>query len=155
MIDGFIPIEAKLSVTNAGASDYTISNISDPKITLERGKTYEFDISAPGHPFWIKSSQINGTSESYNDGVTNNGASGGIITFTVPADAPSTLYYICQIHSSMTGVINIVDDATGLTIVNSVDTDSTASTPGYGGYDYGLILDTLGLEQIITPTFDI
>ena len=32
-------------------------------LTLERGKTYEFDISLhQGHPFWIKTDQINGSS---------------------------------------------------------------------------------------------
>ena len=62
------------------------------------------------------------------------------LTFTVPADAPSTLYYICQIHSGMTGIINIVDDAMGGNIVNDTSgSDNTSSTPSYGGYNYDLI----------------
>ena len=28
-----------------------------------------------GHPFWIKTDQINGTSDSYNEGIINNGLS--------------------------------------------------------------------------------
>ena len=42
-------------------------------------------------------------------GVTNNGAATGTITFTVPSNAPDTLFYVCEFHASMTGQINIVD----------------------------------------------
>lgn len=42
---------------------------------------------------------------------TNNGASVGTITFTVPATAPSILYYQCAFHDSMSGSFDIVDGA--------------------------------------------
>jgi hypothetical protein len=97
------------TVTNSGSSAYTINSSSNPTLTLQRGGTYTFNVSASGHPFWIKTAQTTGIGSAYNTGVTNNGAESGTITFTVPNNAPSTLYYICQFHSSMTGVINIVD----------------------------------------------
>jgi hypothetical protein len=78
-------------------------------LTLYEGQTYTFNIAATGHPFWIKTTPVTGTGNAYNDGVTNNGVANGTITFTVPYDAPSTLYYICQIHGVMQGVINIVN----------------------------------------------
>jgi len=96
------------TVTNSGASSYTINSSSNPTLTLKKGGTYTFDVSAGGHPFWIKTAQVTGTGDAYNTGVTNNGIASGTITFTVPEDAPSTLYYICQFHSSMTGTINVV-----------------------------------------------
>jgi len=96
-------------VTNNGASDYTIDGANDPTLNLLRGFTYTFDVNASGHPFWIKTSQTTGTGDSYNNGVTNNGTQSGVITFAVPYNAPSTLYYICQIHGSMSGIINISD----------------------------------------------
>ncbi|MFD0861568.1 hypothetical protein ACFQ1M_05075 [Sungkyunkwania multivorans] len=107
-------VTAIFNVTNQGASAYLFnggdfSNTSNPSITLERGKTYEFNIDAPGHPFLIKSDQSTGTGNQYNNGVSNNGASDGTITFTVPQDAPNTLFYICEFHGSMTGTFNIVD----------------------------------------------
>ena len=75
-----------------------------------RGFTYEFDVNASGHPFWIQTVPAPYSSGNvYNSGVTNNGAQVGKITFAVPYDAPSTLYYVCQFHSSMTGTININD----------------------------------------------
>lgn len=97
------------SVTNVGASAYSIGGQSNPTLTLIRGATYNFAISATGHPFWIKFAQTTGTGNAYTSGVTNNGTQSGTISFTVPLDAPSTLYYICQFHSSMAGTFNIVD----------------------------------------------
>ena len=106
-------VATSISVQNVGASDYnfTVKGVqaNDPTLTLERGKTYEFDVSVQGHPFWIKTDQINGSSSQYNEGITNNGLSSGKLTFTVPVDAPSTLYYISygliSKHSSFTIII--------------------------------------------------
>src|SRR5439155_11259424 len=65
-----------------------------------------FGINAESnHPFQI-SSDPNGPS--YDNGVMNNNISDGTLTFTVPADAPDTLYYVCSIHF-FGGTINIVD----------------------------------------------
>ena len=97
------------TVTNSGASDYVIDGANNPNINLLRGFTYTFTVNASGHPFWIKTAQVTGTDSTYDTGVTNNGTDNGTITFAVPYDAPSTLYYICQFHASMSGVINITD----------------------------------------------
>jgi plastocyanin len=52
--------------------------------------------------------QGTGTANAYASGVTNNG---GIRkdNFTVPMDAPGTLYYNCQFHGSMNGTITITN----------------------------------------------
>ena len=141
LIDGFKEeIEtATLNITNNGASDYVISNKNDPTLTLERGKTYEFNIDASGHPFWIKTISSTGTGNSYSDGITNNGTANGIIVFKVPDDAPDQLYYNCQIHSSMNGIIKIVDTNPSGVIVE--DSSSTSNTGG-GGYGYSFELIT-------------
>ena len=97
------------NVTNDGSSNYLINGQSDPTLTLTEGQTYTFNVNASGHPFWIKTVSSTGTGNSYNSGVTNNGTDNGTITFVVPYDAPSTLYYNCQFHSSMAGIINITD----------------------------------------------
>lgn len=141
LINGFKDeiVTATLNITNNGASDYVISNKNDPTLTLERGKTYEFNIDASGHPFWIKTISSTGTGNSYSDGITNNGTSNGIIVFKVPDDAPDQLYYNCQIHSSMNGIIKIVDSNPSGVIVE--DSSSTSNTGG-GGYGYSFELIT-------------
>ena len=98
-----------LQVTNSGMSAYTIDGAANPSLTLCRGSTYVFALNAPGHPFYINAVQGTGTSHAYSNGVTGNGATGGDVTFVVPADAPDTLYYNCAIHAAMTGTIHIVD----------------------------------------------
>lgn len=152
LVDNYVPvtessIEASLTVLNNGISDFIISNKNDPIITLERGKTYEFDVNSPSNPFWIKTSQMTGTGDAYSNGVTNNGITSGKLTFTVPSDAPSVLYYNCQIHTEMTGKINIVDTNTSGVIV----TDDNSSG---GGYGYQFDLD-ISQSYEISTTIDL
>jgi hypothetical protein len=98
------------TVTASNTQDYTINGQNDPTIEVIRGETYTFEVNASGHPFWIKSVQSTGTGNAYDDGVTNNGTQSGTISWTVPNDAPSTLYYNCQFHVNMTGMF-VVNDA--------------------------------------------
>jgi len=97
------------TVTSSGFSAYIINGQSNPTLTLTEVQTYTFNVSASGHPFWIKTAQTTGTGNQYNTGITNNGVAVGTITFVVPYNAPSTLYYICEYHGSMVGTINIID----------------------------------------------
>ncbi|MFV8336095.1 CHRD domain-containing protein [Flavobacterium sp. RSP29] len=102
------------NITNISSTSYVfngggLTNGSNPNLTLQRGKTYSFTMSTPGHPFLIKTVQTTGSASAYNNGVTNNGAISGVISFTVPSDAPNTLYYICEFHSLMTGIITITN----------------------------------------------
>ena len=79
-------------------------------ITLTRGRTYIFSLqgSVLGHPFRIQT-VTGSTSGTLYPGVTNNGAQSGNVTFSVPLDAPDTLYYQCGVHFGMAGTINIVN----------------------------------------------
>jgi hypothetical protein len=105
-------------VGNTSSSSYRLNGYANPTITVVRGQTYTFKVNAATHPFWIKTAQTTGTGNAYNTGVTNNGEDVGIITWTVDLDAPSTLYYICQMHSAMTGTITVVDGTAANVNVN-------------------------------------
>lgn len=100
------PPPPDFTVTSPGFS-YTINGAeNNPGLTLMRGRTYAFAIDAdPSHPFEIVSDLL-GTP--YNDGVTNNNISSGTITFSVPANAPAQLFYICSLHF-FGGAIDIID----------------------------------------------
>lgn len=104
-------VEKTFTVSNVGATAYQFdfSSLENPELELTRGSTYEFAVNTPGHPFFIKTNQSTGTDDTFDEGVTNNGASTGTITFTVPDNAPDVLFYICEFHGSMTGRIRIVD----------------------------------------------
>jgi len=79
----------------------------DPNLNLVAGDLYNFNVSVPGQPFYIKASQTIGTGDQFNNGVTNNGAESGTVSFEVPEDAPDTLFYISGNSADMTGVITI------------------------------------------------
>jgi hypothetical protein len=119
------------NVTNNGSSNYIINGVSNGTLSVTEGQTYTFNINASGHPFWIKTVSSTGTGNAYNDGVTNNGTDNGTITFVVPYDAPSTLYYNCQFHSSMTGTINVTD-VTTTTTTEAPTTTTTTTEAGFG-----------------------
>ena len=80
----------------------------DPTLYVMRGMTYAFDNTANGtnHPFRIQSTAgLSGTA--YTAGQSGSGTS--VLYFTVPMDAPNTLYYQCTIHSLMNGTINVLN----------------------------------------------
>ena len=78
-------------VTNDGTSSYQIDYQPNPTLKLVRGNTYVFTMNLKNaYSFYIKTEASLGTTNLYSTGVTNNGASTGTITFTVPQDAPNT-----------------------------------------------------------------
>src|SRR6056300_265838 len=106
------------TVTNNGTGAYTFSGSAsgdNPNLgPFYRGGTYTINITATGHPFYFTTD--NGTNFSagtyfgeYTSGVTGSRTDSGTITFTVPNDAPDTLYYRCGNHSVMRGAITVKD----------------------------------------------
>ena len=93
-----------------GAQDYTFSGpgfpttTNDPVLYLSRGQTYIF-VNGGGstHPFEIR---VSNNGSAYTSGVS--GSQSGTQVFTVPMNAPSTLYYQCTSHGGMGNTINIV-----------------------------------------------
>jgi hypothetical protein len=97
-----------ITVTNSGASSYLVNGVPNATIAMVRGGLYTFQVNATGHPFWIQTSPgAHNPANVVTSGIVNNGAAVGTITFQVPADAPSTLYYVCQNHSVMAGTITV------------------------------------------------
>jgi len=108
-------------VTNNSTSAFVIDYEPNPTLELVRGNTYVFTLSLKGDfPFYIKTAQTLGTTNQYTEflpdgspAIVNNGAVLGTVTFTVPQDAPDTLYYTTSIQQNMHGTINIVNAQAG------------------------------------------
>ncbi len=102
-----------VTVSNPGSGNkYFIDTVQQDTIYLLRGQKYIFSLagSVSGHPFHLQTTDNGGAYDSgnlYTTGVVNAGADSGDITFTVPYDAPDTLYYRCQYHSGMGGQVTI------------------------------------------------
>ena len=97
-----------VTAPNAPTS-YSINSVMNASLTLRRGMTYTFNVSASSHPFYIMTIKGTDASNAYNVGVTNNGTSAGTISFTVTAGAPNTLYYNCSNHLPMGGSISVIN----------------------------------------------
>ena len=98
------------SLAASGNADYVLTGpgfyaaTNDPTLYLHRGTTYIFSNTVhANHPLEIR---VANAGAAYTNGIS--GAGTAKITFTVPMDAPSTLYYQCTNHSVMGNTINIV-----------------------------------------------
>ena len=100
-------------VTN-NTTSWAIDYEPNPTLTLVRGNTYTFNLTQTiPLAFWIKTELSFGTTNIWSEGVFNNGASTGLITFTVPQNAPDTLYYCNDTQFNFRGQFNIVDGTPG------------------------------------------
>ena len=98
----------KITVSSSGYSNkYYVDGTETKSLGLKEGYTYYFNVedsSTNNHPLFIGTTLGGGNySNEYSSGVTGARATNGTLTFTVPTDAPSTLYYNCGLHSSMGG----------------------------------------------------
>ncbi len=106
--DSFAAVQdTSITVTNFGTTAYRINGVNNGPLTLFRGQTVIFNVATPGHPFYIKLLPTTGTGNRYDSGVTGQGVTSGQLTFVIPNDAPSELFYHCSFHSSMGGTLTI------------------------------------------------
>lgn len=94
-----------------GAYDIDLLHGTDIE-ALYRGGTYTFNLNVTGHPFYLTTDDGTNWTQGgyvgeYTNGVTGSRTEVGTLTFTVPEDAPDTLYYQCANHQGMRGVLNI------------------------------------------------
>jgi hypothetical protein len=116
--------DTTFNVTNEGSSAYNIDGQTNPDLNLTPGTTYTFNVSASGHPFYLR--YDNGTvyeNVTVSDGGTSTET--GTLTVTIPEGFDHDLYYQCDIHSSMTGEAY----STGSTQSTDGDTPTSSPTP--------------------------
>ncbi|MDP7445647.1 MAG: hypothetical protein QGF28_00365 [Candidatus Thalassarchaeaceae archaeon] len=110
---GSMPTVMEMTIT-VSSMKFLVDGIQQGDIILYRGFTYTFDQSDSSnspHPFRLSTTSdgTHGGGTQFTSGITTTGTQGsnGLLTFTVPLDAPDTLYYYCQNHGSMGGSITI------------------------------------------------
>jgi hypothetical protein len=96
---------------------YYIDGIEAPVLTLTRGVTYEFSVSASGHPYYISTSSSGAGAGMVSQGVSPASATSGTLTFRPDATHPDTLFYQCLFHTFMGGKIHVVNGPVGTNIV--------------------------------------
>ena len=106
-------------------------NTDNPEIYVSRGQKYEFHVASGGFPFYLKTQPTADLNNQYSDGVTNNGAQVGVVTFKVPFNSPNILYYQASNVAGMGGTIYVDNDnktyTVGvLTVSQFLDSDTQA-----------------------------
>ena len=129
---------------------YFIDGDQQAAISLVRGKEYTFNNTASGsHPMYFATSS-DGTV--YDSGVIDGGTSS--VKFTVPFNAPSTLYYKCGIHGGMGGTVNILGPSTSSS-TNSLTVKVVESTSDGNKFEInGVQQKTLQLVRGETYVFN-
>ena len=99
-----------INVTAQNSANYQLSGNdrngtvtgNDPTVTIALGDTLNFNVNAPGHPFYLKTQSGTGTANQVS-GASNQGTENATVTWT--PTATGTYYYICSLHGGMAGTI--------------------------------------------------
>ena len=111
--DGSNMTSGQWTLGAVGSNHYTFTGVgfteatNDPDIYLARGRLYVFVNEMGIHPFQIQETPNGTIGTPYDNGVVGNGQTNGGVSFTVPFNAPDTLYYQCASHTGMGGTIFI------------------------------------------------
>ena len=113
-----------VTVASVGGSNrYHIDGVDRAPLTLYRGNTYIFNLSHSSnnnHPLGF-SPTTTGVVDNYSTNLP--GTTSSQVTFTVPANAPSSMSYVCQTHGSFMGSTITVSDR----VWTQIGSDITAS----------------------------
>ncbi len=111
---------------------YEIDAVQGAELNLVRGETYVFEMNSvpASHPFYISTSDRGGDIGTWDDGVTNNYATGNqILTFIVPHLAPDFLYYQYAAYFRMGWKRNIINPVSAPDETPGVGLDLTIAYP--------------------------
>jgi len=109
-VDGSYPYSAQ----NQNGAAYAIDGEAGKVITLERGKTYAFELGSgvdPDHPFYVAETPEGAGNAPFRENPAFQTT--GTVTFSPPSSAPDSLFYECGNHVYMGGKMMITNSATG------------------------------------------
>ena len=76
-------------------------NGNDPTVTVQAGDTINFNVNAGGHPFYIKTVYVGGTSNQVTTGTITGtqGLTNGTLSWNTTGVSAGTYYYVCSPHA--------------------------------------------------------
>ena len=99
-----------ISVSAVSSSNYILSGTdrngsvsgNDPTVTVTAGDTINFNISAPGHPFYIKTVYVGGSGSQVSTGTISGtqGTTNSTLSWNTSGVSAGTYYYVCSPHAS-------------------------------------------------------
>ena len=74
---------------------------NDPTVTVQAGDTINFNVNAGGHPFYIKTVYVGGTSNQVTTGTITGtqGLTNGTLSWNTTGVSAGTYYYVCSPHA--------------------------------------------------------
>ncbi len=138
----------------------------NPTLKLYRGQTYRFEVDAKGYGIAFAVSRtyldtdpstVNDLGENvssiYTDGITSDTTfvESGVIEFTVPDNAPSTLYYVSEHDINTSGTVSIFDieENTAIDVENEIVGKKTYKSSNNIEFTNGL---KVYFQGAVTPT---
>ena len=147
-----------IQVYNPGSGNkfYIDDKGAAPNITLTRGRTYQFYqklTSNTGHELEF-SLTSGGAALGSSDGVVTTGAVGStrILTYTVPSNAPNTIYYQCAQHGAgMGNTITIQDSGVDSTTTSAIKTFDFVRQAGAKPFGKGYVVGNKVESVVAAP----
>ena len=143
-------IQVSVEANASGRNVYVIDGVQRKSLTLNVGATYTF-VHPSSHPLRFSTTE-DGTHDGgveYTDGVTK---SSGITTITVGDDAPTTLYYYCDIHPNMGSDIFNIDSTPNLNMVIP-SFSSVEDTITYSAETTDNFVEFIQIKYLLIKTF--
>ena len=155
------PNNYNIGTDNNGAFYRDLGN--NPTITCRQGDKLFFDVNASGHPFYVQDTVgayntnrvINNTNfntATYRDFPSNQGIESGQFSWELDVWAQGDYYYVCQLHSSMNGIIRVLPSQAGYYDYNTApywDYTVSGASVGAGRTDLQLRIRRYGLQSSV------
>ena len=136
---------------------------NNPTITCRQGDSLYFDVNASGHPFYVQDTvgaydanrvinDTNFNTASYRDMPTNQGIESGQFSWELDVWPQGDYYYICQLHSSMNGIIRVLPSSNGYYEYDTApywDYTVSGASVGAGRTDLQLRIRRYGLQSSV------
>jgi hypothetical protein len=105
----------------------------NPTLGARVGDVLRFEVDTAGNPFWIKDARVTGSGDGAS-GVTNNGATSGVVSWDTEGLSIGTYYYISENNISAASEIILGPQSNG-TLIDGKGLNVTGSVILFGGQE--------------------